>query len=241
MTTSRDKATTADTDLSAVVVAYKTMDHGKLSDRTYAALRHAIVTGDLEANTRIRETDLAAVIPVSRTPIREALFRLKEEGLLQDTGQRTLEVRDVDLRQMFQTYEILEALEPLAAKLATHNMTPEIIGKLRDSVDLAEFFFERGRWDDVTRESREFHRVIYHASGNDRLVSVIERLREETHRFRRFRTRDAETALLAFKEDRLIVDALEKGDAEEASRVMFVHIHWSTEAIQAELEHGSPE
>ncbi|MDQ3654914.1 MAG: GntR family transcriptional regulator, partial [Chloroflexota bacterium] len=213
-------AATAEHPLSAVADAYHKLTRGTLSDRTYEAVRRTILSGDLPPRTRLREVELSSIIPVSRTPIREALRRLRDEGLLNGGSRRAMEVRELDLQEALNTYQILETLEPLAAQLAARRITDETITELRQSVDLTEFFFGRGRWDDVTRESRHYHELIYEASGNPRLVSLIRQLREETHRFRRFWTRDQHLVQLSLVEDREIIEALARREADEAYRVM---------------------
>lgn len=236
--TMQGSTATTDHPLSVVATNFGKMTRGTLSDRAYVAMRRAILTGDLPPRTRLPEGELATLIPVSRTPIREALRRLRDEGLLVNSDNRVLEVRGLDLRETLHTYQILEALEPLAARLATSRITDEEIAFLRESVDLTEFFFEKERWDDVTKESRRYHELIYDASGNDRLAQLIRRLREDVHRYRRFHTRDTALARQALIEDREIIDALAERNADKAYRIMYEHIHVSTEHIQALMTDG---
>jgi DNA-binding GntR family transcriptional regulator len=232
----KHNVSTEGNDLSSVVTHFDAQPDGRLSERVYVAIRQAVLTGDLAPNTRLRESDLLTVIPVSRTPIREALLRLREEGLVRTGGNQVLEVRDLDLREALQNYQILEVLEPLATELATAMATEELINALRENVDLTEFFFERERWDDVTRESLKFHHMIYEASGNERLVRMISRLREETHRFRRFWTRDPSLIRQSLAEDRQIVDAIASRNPEVAKQTMRQHIGVSTERIKKMLD-----
>lgn len=221
--------------LSAVAASFSRNDRGTLGERAYAALRSAILTGDLAPQTRLSEVEIASVIPISRTPIREALKRLRSDGLVAEGSNRALVVRDLDLHECLYIYEILEVLEPLAVKLATRHISDEEINHLSQSVELTAFFVERERWDDVTTESRRFHELIYEASQNPRLTGLIRRLREESHRFRRFRVRHPELARVAIDEDREIVEALAGHDEERAFRVMTDHIHASVVLINERL------
>ena len=239
MITGQRTSVTAEHPLSAVTDAFHKLTHGTLGDRTYLSVRRAILAGDLPPRTKLREVELASLIPVSRTPIREALRRLRDEGFLHMDSGRVLEVRELDLQESLNTYQILEVLEPLAAQLAAPRITDEVITKLRESVDLAEFFFTHERWDDGTRESRHYHELIYEASANARLISLIRQLREETHRFRRFGTRNHELVHRAVVEDRLIIEALAKRDVDEVYRLMRDHLHVSSERLRAMIEDGT--
>jgi DNA-binding GntR family transcriptional regulator len=229
---------TADHPLSAVTVAFNSISGGSLSDRAYLAMRHLILQGDLPPKTKLAEVELVNVIPVSRTPIREALRRLRDEGLITMGSSRVLEVKDADFEEALHTYQILEVLEPLAAQLATTHISDELIAELWKSIELTEFFFEKYRWDDVTRESQRFHEMLYDASGNERLARLIRRLREETHRFRRFRTRDPELVRRSLQEDREIVEALAQRNPEAVYQVMYAHIHVSTRRLQDLIAKG---
>lgn len=229
---------TADSPLSAVAAAFGSFSRGSLSDRAYLAMRHLILQGDLPPRTKLAELELANVIPVSRTPIREALRRLRDEGLVTMGSSRVLEVKDADFEEALHTYQILEVLEPLAAQLATTHISDELIAELWESIELTEFFFEKYRWDDVTRESQRFHELLYDASGNERLAQLIRRLREETHRFRRFRTRDPELVRRSLQEDREIVEALAQRNPEAVYQVMYAHIHVSTQRLQDLIANG---
>lgn len=236
MNNSTGHLTTAGHPLSVVAGLFAESTHGTLSDRLYSALRKAILSGDLPPQTKLREVDLATVVPISRTPIREALKRLRADGLLSVSANRALEVHDIDLLQCLDTYAILEVLEPLTARLAAERITDSQVTDLRDSVDLTEFFFSKGRWDDVTRESQRFHELIYEAGGNKKLVQVIHRLREEAHRFRRFWTRNEEFVRLSIIENREIVDALARRDAVAAYDLMYQHLNMSTNRIRALID-----
>lgn len=223
---------TAEHPLSAVAVSFARNDRGTLGERAYSALRSVILAGDLAPHTRLSEVEIASIIPISRTPIREALKRLRSDGLVAEGSNRALFVRDLDLHECLHIYEILEVLEPLAVKLAARHISDEQIHHLSQSVELTAFFVEKERWDDVTAESRRFHELIYESGRNPRLTLLIRRLREESHRFRRFRVRNAELARVAIDEDREIVAALAAHDEERAFRIMADHIHASVVLIK---------
>jgi|GEM_PF-205525 len=234
--TTDDVAVTQEHPLSAVTAAFNKIEQGTLTDRAYLALRTSILSGHLPTHAQLREVDLAEVIPVSRTPIREALTRLVSQGLVTVGANRVLEVREVDLQGCLNTYEILAALEPLAVKLAAQNASREQITRLQNSLTLKEFFYQNFRWEEVTRESQVFHEIIYEASGNPELANVIRRLREDTHRFRRLYIRTRATAVEAIEQDKQIVDLVSQRDDEGAYEVMVKHIRISITALESMME-----
>lgn len=224
--------------LAALATAFDKLTQGTLTDRAYLALRSTILAGDIPPRTLLRETDVAMVIPISRTPIREALTRLAAEGLLTTGIKRAMEVKDVDLQSCLQAYEILEVLEPLAVRLAAVNATEDQIIRMRECLELKEFFVQHRRWDDVTREAQRYHELIYEAGGNLRLAGVIQRLREDTHRFRRVYIRTPKTADGAVDEDDEIVSLIAQRNANRVQEVMRRHIHVSTSALRQMIEEG---
>lgn len=224
--------------LDAIADAFHKLTQGTLAERAYLALRSTILAGDVPPRSTLREADIAGVIPISRTPIREALARLTAEGILTAGPNRAAEVKDVDLQSCLHAYEILEVLEPLAVRLAAQNATQEQIVRLRESLELKAFFLQHKRWDDVTKEAQAYHEILYEASGNPRLADMIRRLREETHRFRRAFTRTPKTADTAVDEDEAVVEMIARRDGDGAHEVMRHHITLSTMGVRKLIEAG---
>lgn len=204
---------------------------GVLSERVYAALRAAILSGDLQPGTWMKETELAAALSVSRTPLREALVRLSGEGLVDAVPNKGVVVRGVGHRELAELYDILLVLEMHAVRLAAERATDEQIRQLNEALDLSEFFLERERWEEVTQQSVNFHSVLYQASGNAELAKLIEYVRLRTHAFRRFGIRSKEHLLNGLHHHRAIQQAIAARDPELAAAKMYSHLQASVTLI----------
>jgi len=207
---------------------------GVLSERVYAALRAAILSGDLQPGTWIREKELAASLSVSRTPLREALVRLSGEGLVETSPNRGVVVRGVAHRELRELYEILLVLEVHAARLAAQHATDEQVRALLETLDLTEFYLERERWEEVTHQSVAFHTVLYEASGNQELAKLIQSIRARTHAFRRFGIRSKPHLLEGLRHHRSICEAIQSRDPELAAARMHEHLMHSVDRIESE-------
>lgn len=145
-----------------------------MRDDIYQSLRSEIVTGELSPGTPLREVMLAERFGVSRTPVRDALFRLEESGLAV-RGQRGLEVRGINPESIIQVYDLRILLEQEAAGQAAENRT------LSDLLTL-EALIERDRANqDLTERvliesNLEFHRAVWSAAANPVLVELMEKL-----------------------------------------------------------------
>jgi DNA-binding GntR family transcriptional regulator len=225
--------------LSSVVERFAREQVGVLSERVYAALRAAILSGDLTPGTWMKETELAACLSVSRTPLREALVRLTGEGLLDAVPNKGVVVRGVGRRELRELYEILLVLEAHASRLAAEHASDEQIQKMSESLDLQEFFLERERWEEVTHQSVVFHSILYAAGGNAELEKLIESVRAKTHAFRRFGIRTKAHLLEGLHHHRAICDAIKRHDPELAAARMREHLLNSVRLIMVQDNAGA--
>lgn len=232
------------TDLEVLLDSFNQSNAAILSDRIYAALQHAILVGDLLPNTRLSEKELTDVLPVSRTPVREALWRLEMDELVVSSPNRGTVVRGINLRDLLEVYETLEVLESYAAETAVSSITKQTLEQLGTHLELAEFHIKRHQWEETTHHSVEFHNLIYETAGNRRLWKIIGDLREVTHSFRRFRLRNDTEAERGLAQHRIVLEALARRDATAAAAAMRDHVSRSTalvrEAIRDEGSEDCP-
>lgn len=189
---------------------------------TYERLREGIVSGEYPPGTHLVETALAETLGISRTPIREALSRLQQDGLV-DRGSRGLQVRQRSSAEILEIFEVRIVLEGTAAKLAAERHTE--VDRIRIQAHLAKLDTNRGADPDVQAGiNREFHRSIWYASHNRALIDMLERL--SVHLFRYpFTTYEAEgrpeTSLLEHKE---LAEAIIERDSDRAARLASHHM-----------------
>ena len=201
------------------------------SELAYERLRQAIVDGEFEPGKRLTELGIAALFGISRTPIREAFFRLERDGLVRSARGWGIEV--VDPRQeLTDIYHIREALEGRAARLAAERGTDEEIARI---VELALASANTDPEDVETRArlNEEFHLAITTASHAERLRRLVGEYRELFASPRRLRRFSPEETRRAVDDHRLIAQAIERRDADAAEEAVRLHLHHAYGAVAA--------
>lgn len=195
-----------------------------LRDVVFETLRQAILRGELKPGERLLEVQLAEKLGVSRTPIREAIRKLELEGLVLMIPRKGAEVAQITEKSLRDVLEVRKALEELAVSLACDRMQAEDIKNLRRA---AKAFATSLECNDVTRIAAAdvgFHDIIYQATGNERLIQLLLKLREQMYRYRveYLKRKESHPTLLA-EHDR-IVRMIEQCNHEEARKVVCAHI-----------------
>jgi DNA-binding GntR family transcriptional regulator len=147
-----------------------------LADQAYESLREGIATGLFEAGERVTERGLAARLNVSPTPVREALRRLEQDGLVERVSPRELRVVEHSpgtLRELLLTGAVLRSLE---ARFATAKITDAALDRMAALVDSLATDHDRVNADDLRRIAREFDMEIERAAGNPTLRGLIQSL-----------------------------------------------------------------
>lgn len=195
-----------------------------LRDVVFNTLRQAILRGELKPGERLMEIQLANKLGVSRTPIREALRKLELEGLVNMVPRKGAEVADITEKSLRDVLEVRKALEELSVQLACEKITEEEIEELKR---VAERFKDTLDNQDVTKIAEAdvaFHDVIYTATDNQKLILLLNNLREQMYRYRveYLKKEEAYPQLIAEHEE--LIDNISKRNKEEATRIMCEHI-----------------
>ena len=195
-----------------------------LRDVVFNTLRQAILRGELKPGERLMEIQLANKLGVSRTPIREALRKLELEGLVNMVPRKGAEVADITEKSLRDVLEVRKALEELSVQLACEKITEEEIEELKR---VAERFKDTLNDQDVTKIAEAdvaFHDVIYTATDNQKLILLLNNLREQMYRYRvEYLKKEAAYPQLIAEHEELI-DNISKRNKEEATRIMCEHI-----------------
>jgi DNA-binding GntR family transcriptional regulator len=168
---------------------------------------------------------------VSRTPVREALKRLAQEGLIEETGKGAV-VLGVSPKDLADIYEIRIRVEGLATAMCAEALTDEMLQKLTETVELQEFYTVKGQVDSIKRLDSEFHRLIYSYCQSKVLCTLLSDLHRKVQRFRRASVTDPDRALAAVAEHRRILDALRARDRALADQLAVEHIQNALASIR---------
>lgn len=161
------------------------------SDEAYERLKRAIVRGSLHPGVRLRESELAAELGVSRTPGREALRWLAMEGLVCLQPGHTAVVTDPDPDTLRDVYSVRAVRKGMAARAAALTATPPMRGLLAGFVTQMADALERGSDEELEVLNAQFHLTLAQAGGNCYLVRVLMEMEPQVERFRYVALRDA--------------------------------------------------
>ena len=203
-----------------------------LRDVVFNTLREAILRGDLQPGERLMELQLAAKLGVSRTPIREAIRMLEQEGLAVTVPRKGAEVAKMTLKGMEDVLEIRGALDELASQLACERITEEQLVRLDAR---KQDFIESLKSGDVkliAEADVNFHDVIYEATGNPKLVSLLNNLREQIYRYRVEYIKKVENHPILIKEHEAIYQSLLNRNQEEAQLAIREHVGNQATAVK---------
>jgi DNA-binding GntR family transcriptional regulator len=192
-----------------------------LRDEVYRQLLERISRGDLPPGGRVKDTEMAGLLGVSRTPVREALLRLTREGVLDADMGRGFSVRRLDEAEMRETGAILSNLEGLALEVSGE-VPAERLARL-GAID-QELAGVRGDADRCIDLDEQWHRTLLEGCPNGRLLSLISSLWQVPRRYMRAYLRDAGRLSLSTQHHSRIIEALRRNDRETAAR-RFSH-HW---------------
>lgn len=156
-----------------------------LRDKIASTIRNQIIEGRIVPGERLTESDVAGMLGVSRTPLREAFFQLHAEGFVKFTPRKGAIVSDISVTDAEETYEIKTALEGLAARLVIRNVTDEFINTLVDINDRLEEQIKKKKKDIklIFDLNAKFHQSIIDASGNKKLSEMLVLVRQQTQRY----------------------------------------------------------
>lgn len=194
-----------------------------LADRAYKRIEAIILSGKLKGGERLNDSKLAKAFSVSRGPVRSALARLAEAGLVEIIPYRGAFVRTIDLHDVMEIYEVRAAVERAGILAACRNMTPRVLARLKHLSNQMNDCFLKGDTEQYFKVNLAFHELIHETSGNSRLLDLYERYTREQKLFRHFALTNG--GIEDSNEQHLrIMHALEIGDSELAAREMERHV-----------------
>ena len=202
-----------------------------LRDVVFQTLRQAILGGVLQPGERLMELQLAHQLGVSRTPVREAIRKLEQEGLAQTLPRRGAMVADITRTDLEDVLEVRTALEVLAVQKACRTMTQQQIEKLQDTARAFEQCIEKEDLTAAARTDELFHEIIFNATGNRRLMQLLMNLRSQIYRYRLENLKNPNSRPELIREHQLILDALIRKDETKAEEAVRMHIRKQKEAI----------
>ena len=194
-----------------------------LADQVFENLESDILSGKYQRGELLTEGKLSQTLGVSRTPIREALRRLSQEHIIEESGKGVivLGITEDDLKDIFY---IRQRIEGVCAAQAAKNRTDEQLAVLREALEFQEFYLKKKDPDKIKTMDSRFHETIYRMSGSSVFCDVLVPLHRKIQKYRRASLSNKSRAAASVAEHRAIFEAIAAGDEKRAEELFNKHL-----------------
>lgn len=204
-----------------------------LGVRIFNQLQDDIINGKYQPGDFLAETKLSRELGVSRTPIREALKQLEQEGLVRSIPGKGVMVEGISKKDIDDIYTIRIMIEGLAAKWAAENITQEELDKLKEVLDLEEFYtLKGGSTENLLKLDTKFHDILYRASKSKPLIYILSTFHHYIQRARNVSLSSPGRAMKTLEEHKAIFQALSDKNPELAEKLTTEHIKNAVNNLQ---------
>ena len=202
------------------MIEHKTIS---LADQVFDHLENDILSGKYRRGEILTESKLSAELGVSRTPIREALRRLEQEHIIEESGKGSvvIGINEKDLEDIFM---IRKSLECQVAALAAKNRTEDQLKQLREALEFQEFYLNKKDPDQIKLMDSRFHETLYKLSGSTAFYDTLVPLHKKIQKYRRASVANSSRAEASVAEHRKIYEAIESQNTALAAKYASEHV-----------------
>lgn len=211
------------------------LEQDSLLSRVYRELRGEIVDGRLAPGSALVEAKLSKELGVSRTPVREALRLLEQDGLVDTIPNKCSIVVAIDKQDIFDTYEIRKPVFGLCARWACERMTEEEVKKLENALELQEFYCSKKEYAKVCELDTQFHDILYAGAKSRTVAQTLHTLHIQSQRAREVAFQDDERTIQAVKEHRAIFEAIRDKKPDKAESAAIEHLNQAKKHVMKGL------
>jgi DNA-binding GntR family transcriptional regulator len=204
-----------------------------LRNKVFQHIKAQIIKGVHAPGEIILETKLADELGVSRTPVREAIWLLEMEGLVETTSKKGAVVLGISPKDVADIFAMRQVLEGLAARWAAARMTDSEIKELKKICDLSEFYTQKRDMEEITALDDRFHQLIYEASGSKMLKLTLSNFHQYIHLYRLHSINIEDRFFKSVHEHQALLSAFQNRDADAAEKAMIYHINMAYQNISS--------
>ena len=212
-------------------------EHYSLGGKVFQQLKNSILAGEFENGAELREIALAKKLGVSRTPVREALRQLEQEGLVEIYPNRGAYVKGITYKDVEDIFRIRARLEGLCAEMAVSSITHEQLDKLDEIILLSKFYEEKKDMEHLLKMDSQFHEVLFESCGSKMLEHQLKDYHQYVQKARLRSLKRQERAKKSTQEHEEILLAIKDREAKRADELATRHILNAIANIR--LEHES--
>lgn len=202
----------------------RTAKPGSLKEKAYQILRRMILTGEFRGGTQVVEADLVTRLQIGRTPIRESVLRLEQEGLVRIVPHKGIFINEMSLKEIQDLIQLRFCLELFAIREAISYITDNDIEGMSQIVDLQEQAMQECDMYEYMELDQRFHQKIFEIIGNDRMLRIMGNLSDQLVACGIRGLRKQERLVQVIIEHREVVRALSKRDANAAFEAVKLHL-----------------
>ncbi|SDH15366.1 transcriptional regulator, GntR family [Alteribacillus persepolensis] len=201
-----------------------------IRERAYLHLKNLILEGEYTAGDRLVERELAEKLNISRTPIREALFRLESQGFVKTVPRKGVVVSQISTEDIIEVFTILSSLEVLASKLAAQKLDNHTKEELDNWIEKLEFALENKNTSDIANLHMDISHVLYRAAKSPKLYEMLVDLMDYIRAFADIGRRVEGRMEEAMREHLAVLKAVRDQEVEMAEYLTKIHIENSKKA-----------
>jgi DNA-binding GntR family transcriptional regulator len=210
-----------------------------IRERVYLYIKDLILDGEFKTGDRLVERELAERLNISRTPIREALFRLESQGFVKTVPRKGVIVADISEKEIIEVFTILSSLEVLAVKLAVQKLDDDTKGKFISCIKKVEECLQDQNGTDFTELHSELNYLLYSSAKNTKLYEILSGLSDYIRAFAKKGYKKPGRAEQSMEEHLKIMDAIINQESEMAEYLTKIHIENSKKAyVEAVKQNG---
>ena len=203
-----------------------------LKDHVYEYISEQINNGSLKPNEKINEKEISEKLDISRTPIREGLIKLVNEGLLEKKPRKGFIVKEVKEKTVKEVYQIIGVLEGLAVSLSIENINKEDIKEMKKLVDKMNIAIKYKDYKEYYNLQTQFHRLYIKKSNNEKLLEILDSLKKifiKKNYYNKNNNSNIQKALTQTNKEHEKIIELIKNNKEKKLKNFLKNTHWSNE------------
>src|SRR5690625_3144537 len=222
-------------DKEITKLANTALKSNSLVDQAYEKIEAIILSGTLKGGDRLNDSKLAKAFSISRGPVRSALAKLAEAGLVVHVPNRGAFVKEINIDDILEIYDVRAAIERAGAKAASKKIDNDTFKALKDCIKKMDICFHNKDNENYFQLNLKFHALIHRGSQNSRLIALYERLSREQRLFRHFSVLQSKMEE-SHAEHHAIFAALQEGNSEKAAQEMENHVLLSKNRLKKAVQ-----
>lgn len=200
------------------------MKKGNLTHKAYQKIKSQILSGNFHLGTHLSESKLASMLKMGRSPIREAVQRLRHEGFVKVVPRKGIFLEAFSSSEIEQIYEMAEALEGLAVKLATERASQDEIQELKTTVERMKTALAEDNKEAWMEADSEFHRLVLKFAGNKYITKAMTIINDRINRIRHIYLQVIDQPIESTREHEMIAQVIADRKPELAKKIMEQHL-----------------